>query len=216
MPTPAGTRKRVIVFDLGNVFIQVDTERLARELGQAAGVALQKRDLSEILEPGLAEDYERGRISSMAFFESIRGRLRSDMTFESFRRIWCDIFSPIQPMIDHLDELRGNYRLVLLSNTNALHVAYCRSAFPWLELFHHRVFSFEAGLAKPDPEIFRWTFARACIEPEDCFFVDDRIENVVTAASLGMTAYRFFQPGTLERFGNGEERLTVRELFLNP
>ncbi|MBN1892983.1 HAD family phosphatase [bacterium] len=216
MPAPADSRKRVVVFDLGNVFIRVDTDRLARELNRAAAGTGEKRALSEILDPGLAADYERGRLSSAAFFASIRERLRSDVTFESFRRIWCGIFTPIDPMIDCLPELRGIYRLVLLSNTNALHIEYCRSAFPWLDLFHHRVYSFEAGLAKPDPLIFRWTFSRTGIDPEDCFFVDDRIENVETAASLGMTAFRSFQPGILERFGNGKVRLSVRELLLGP
>jgi putative hydrolase of the HAD superfamily len=216
MPVPADTRKRVIVFDLGNVFIHVDTVRLAGDLAHAAGTSGQEQALSEILEHGLARDYERGRISSMAFFESLRERLRSGLTFESFRRIWCGIFSPVQPMIDCLGLLRGNYKLVLLSNTNALHVEYCHSVFPWLDLFHHRVYSFEVGLAKPDPEIFRWTFARAGVDAGDCYFVDDRVENVETAFSLGMTAYRFFLPGVLERFGDGEGRISVKELFLRP
>ncbi len=53
-------------------------------------------------------------------------------------------------------------------------------------LFDAVVISAEAGVAKPDPEIYRLAAARLGVAPGDCAFVDDQRRNVDGAVAAGM------------------------------
>ncbi|MEV0380810.1 HAD-IA family hydrolase [Nonomuraea sp. NPDC050643] len=57
------------------------------------------------------------------------------------------------------------------------------------------VSSARVGVAKPDRRIYEIAAERAGAAPERCLFVDDRLQNVEAARSLGMTGvhYRSFQ-----------------------
>ncbi|MFG3442983.1 HAD family hydrolase [Nonomuraea sp. NPDC047897] len=53
------------------------------------------------------------------------------------------------------------------------------------------VSSARVGVAKPDRRIYEIAAERAGAAPERCLFVDDRLENVEAARSLGMTGIHF-------------------------
>ncbi|MET9241796.1 HAD-IA family hydrolase [Nonomuraea sp. NPDC003709] len=57
------------------------------------------------------------------------------------------------------------------------------------------VSSARVGVAKPDRRIYEIAAERAGVAPERCLFVDDRLQNVEAARTLGMTGvhYRSFQ-----------------------
>ena len=89
-------------------------------------------------------------------------------------------------------------------------------AEPWLWLQeNHDVFglargtvvSCEAGLAKPDPAIYRRLTERFGLEPGECAFVDDAAENVEAAIGCGWAAERL---ATRERGGALIRELTAR------
>jgi len=54
------------------------------------------------------------------------------------------------------------------------------------------VWSFQLGIAKPDPEIYRHTLAKLGTRPEETLFIDDKLENIEAARALGMKAIQFF------------------------
>jgi putative hydrolase of the HAD superfamily len=63
--------------------------------------------------------------------------------------------------------------------------------FETLNLLEVVVTSGEIGLAKPDPGAFYRFCQLSSVSPEDCVFVDDRIENVRAARTVGMKAHVF-------------------------
>lgn len=65
------------------------------------------------------------------------------------------------------------------------------------EYVDHVVSSARAGVAKPDPRIFRIAADRAGVPPAGCLFVDDGPANVEAARALGMTALLFDGPDSL-------------------
>jgi HAD superfamily hydrolase (TIGR01509 family) len=73
-----------------------------------------------------------------------------------------------------------------------------RERYPLLRHFHERVLSYEIGVLKPDPEIYRQAIARAGCRPEECFYTDDTPLYVEAARQLGMDAVRFDSLGQLE------------------
>jgi HAD superfamily hydrolase (TIGR01509 family) len=96
--------------------------------------------------------------------------------------------------------LAARYRLVLLSNTNAIHFEGLRESHATLlRHFHELVLSYEVKAMKPGPEIFQAAIARAGCRPEECFYTDDIAANVTAARNLGIDAVQFQSLAQLER-----------------
>lgn len=88
-------------------------------------------------------------------------------------------------------------RTVLVSNSWGGN-DYPRERFA--ELFDDVVISGEAGVRKPDPEIYLIAAAKAGVGPKDCVFVDDFKVNVHGAEAIGMTAVHHCETAaTIER-----------------
>src|SRR5262249_4939717 len=69
--------------------------------------------------------------------------------------------------------LAKHYRLVLLSNTDPIHVTYIETNFEFPRYFHGRVYSCEAGVSKPDPAIYQQALREAAVPLEAILYVDD-------------------------------------------
>ena len=63
--------------------------------------------------------------------------------------------------------------------------------FAWIHNFDVLVWSFQHGIAKPDPAIYRYTLERLGTGAADTLFIDDRLPNVEAALALGMKAIEF-------------------------
>jgi HAD superfamily hydrolase (TIGR01509 family) len=48
------------------------------------------------------------------------------------------------------------------------------------------VFSAEEGIQKPDPDIYRRTLSRLDVEAQEAIFIDDWLESVEGARSVGL------------------------------
>jgi HAD superfamily hydrolase (TIGR01509 family) len=90
-----------------------------------------------------------------------------------------------------LRELKRRHRMLLLSNTNAIHFPYVQRNYPLLGHFDHMVLSYKLGVMKPDPGIYEEAVAQARCKAEECLFVDDVQENVDGARRVGLQSVRF-------------------------
>lgn len=50
--------------------------------------------------------------------------------------------------------------------------------------------STEVGIMKPDPKIYLTAISKLNLNPEECIYVDDFIDEVIGAANLGLKAFR--------------------------
>ena len=90
-----------------------------------------------------------------------------------------------------VEQLRRRYRMLVLSNTNAIHFEMVRDTYPLLRHFDHYVLSYEVGALKPEPAIYREAVRHARCEPGECFFTDDIPDYVEGARREGIDAVRF-------------------------
>ncbi len=95
--------------------------------------------------------------------------------------------------------MKPNYRLVLLSNTNAIHFEMIRANYPLLRHFDAFVLSYEVGAMKPSPVIYRKAVEAAGCRPEECFFTDDIAEYIEGAGKVGIDAVQFESSAQIER-----------------
>ena len=87
-----------------------------------------------------------------------------------------------------LEQLKGQYRLALLTNTNELHWPRIANEFGILHHFEHCFASHQLDMAKPDPGIYAHVVETLQVRPDEIFFFDDKTENICAAIDSGMQA----------------------------
>jgi glucose-1-phosphatase len=180
---------RAVIFDLGKVLLHFDFQRGYRALAERCPHAAC--DIPARIGANLVEKFETGRISSREFFAQFSRQIELSAGYDEFCEIWNGIFTETLIPEAMLEGLASRYRLLLLSNTNAIHFEMIRRTYPMLRHFHHLVLSYEVGAAKPHPEIFEEAVRRAGCRPEECFYTDDVPKFVDAARALGIDAVQF-------------------------
>jgi putative hydrolase of the HAD superfamily len=189
---------KAIIFDLGRVLVNFDFKRGYQALeGHCPYPAAEiPKRLSA---GGLVERFETGLIEPRDFVTQMSAALDLDIGYDRFCRIWSSIFTETLVPETMLAGLAARYRLLLLSNTNAIHFEGLRESHPMLRHFHALVLSYEVKAMKPRPEIFQAAIARAGCRAEECFYTDDIAAFVTAARNLGIDAVQFESLAQLER-----------------
>jgi HAD superfamily hydrolase (TIGR01509 family) len=81
--------------------------------------------------------------------------------------------------------LKGRTRRFVLSNTNAIHMDYVFTHYPFIHDFDGLILSHDVGLMKPDARIYRLALEKFGIEPRRTVFIDDILANVDGARAVG-------------------------------
>ena len=79
----------------------------------------------------------------------------------------------------------------ILSNMGDSVLQSVEREFAWIHRFDVLVWSYQLGIAKPDPAIYRHTLAQLGTLPEETLFIDDKRENVEAAEALGIQSIEF-------------------------
>ncbi len=194
---------QVILYDLGNVILPFNHYQIAEKLSRFC----QKKELGDPqkifsylfdLRKGVINDFEVGKVSPEAFFQSIQEHLDLSLSFDEFIPIWTDIFSENVEVSETILSQKGKWRLGLLSNTDCLHFHYILSKFPILQAFDQWILSYEVGFKKPAVEIFQAATAWASVEPQNILFIDDVKTHVDVAIALGLQGIPFFSAEQLK------------------
>lgn len=92
-------------------------------------------------------------------------------------------------MCDILKELKNKgYKLYLCSNAAESFYDYCDS-IEIFKIFDGKIISADIKLIKPNKEYFEYVLNKHNLKPEECLFVDDSINNIKGAYSLGIDGY---------------------------
>ncbi len=190
---------KTVIFDLGKVLIPFDFARGYRAMEKFCdypAAEIPKR----IAATGLVHRFETGLVEPRDFVEQLSRMLDLRVTYEQFCEIWSCIFLPDTLVPESLLAGIGErYRMLVLSNTNAIHFSMVRRNYSLLRHFHDLVLSYEVKAMKPSPAIYREAIARAGCRPEECFFTDDIPAYVEGARREGIDAVRFESCAQLER-----------------
>ena len=182
---------RTLIFDLGQVIIPFDWKRGYSALAEFSPYPPEEIR-RRIKETGLFNIFERGQIEPADLAQRLSAVLDMHVPFEKFRELWSGIFLPETNIPDEmLAGLHASYRLLLLSNTDAIHYGWVMERYPIMRHFDHCVLSFELGLRKPEPGIYEDAIRQAGCAPSEIFFTDDIMENVEGARLAGIDAVQF-------------------------
>ncbi len=191
------SRIKAVIFDMGNVLLNYDARKAARQFAKACDVPLWKVWLHFFTSP-TEKAFTRGEISSTAFYRHAKQALKIPVDYKTFCHYWNDIFWENKGIEAVLRRLRKKkYPLYVISNTNRLHFNHIKKKFKILRYFKKTFPSHEVGSRKPDREIYRKVLARIQWRPEETVFIDDAREFVDGAKRVGMHAVRYRNPRQL-------------------
>ena len=191
---------KTVIFDLGKVLIPFDFSRGYRAMEKLCNYPAAEIP-QRIASTDIVHRFETGLVEPREFVEQLSGILELNVSYEEFCEIWSSIFLTHTLVPERvLEGLRRRYRLLVLSNTNAIHFAMVRQSYPLLlRHFDDFVLSYEVKAMKPAPAIYREAIARAQCRPEECFYTDDIAEYVEGARKEGIDAVQFVSGEQLER-----------------
>lgn len=182
---------KTVIFDLGGVIVPFDFNRAYAKLKVLCGLE-PDAIRAQIGAAEIVPAFESGHMNSREFVQRLTAALHLNLTFEEFRDLWFSIFDPHTLIPESLLlDLKQNYRLVLLSNTNELHFDLLAERYRLLEHFDHWVLSYKVGAMKPSPAIYAEAVKHAHCEPAECFFTDDVPAYVDGARQAGIDAEQF-------------------------
>lgn len=184
---------KAIVFDLGNVIINLKDEQ--RWWKEDFTDILHEDKVMDLRKSGFFHDYEKGLVSNDDFLLTLLNIAKSEhVSIHHVKTAWINLLADIPPSrIQLLQNLAEKYPLYLLSNTNDIHLdfildgilsTYGKPIFD--EVFKKCFYSQKLGLAKPDVEIYEHVLEDIKFSPNDILFLDDKQENLDTAHQLGI------------------------------
>ncbi|MBO0931317.1 HAD family hydrolase [Fibrella aquatilis] len=198
-----------LIFDLGDVIIPIDLRAPLRNFAMLANMT---EEATEALwkQHGIWQRHETGLIDDDTFRAAVReimgnqpnspANWADEVIDTAWNTVLLDL--PVE-RIERIRALALNYRLFLLSNTNAIHIREVNRRLdslgqPPLETLFERVFySHDLKMAKPSPGIFQHVLREASLAAEETAFFDDNAGNIEAAAALGIQAVHVAAPLTI-------------------
>lgn len=204
------TKIKNIVFDLGGVLVDLDHDQAVRRF-EEIGVTDAKQLLDPYEQKGIFLEVENGTITADEFCRKLCAHTGKDLTYEQIKYAWLGFITDTpQYKLDYLLELRKNYNVYLLSNTNpiiqegwARTDSFTPAGRPIGAYFDKMYTSYEVGVTKPDRKIFDCMIGDSGLIPSETLFVDDGKSNIEMAHRLGFETY---QPENGEDWRNAIKR----------
>ncbi|WP_372755256.1 HAD family hydrolase [Mariniflexile sp.] len=181
---------KTIIFDFGNIFINLDIEGAIKH-------TFKVLEIDNFSEEMLAFHnlYEQGLISTEEFIEFYSENFPK-LSTEELISIWNYMLKDFpEYRLEFIQQLKkdGKYKLILLSNTNELHINWIKEHVPFYEAFKKSFDAFylshEINLRKPDNQIFEFVLTQNNLKAADCLFIDDNEFNCKTSKALGINTW---------------------------
>lgn len=180
-----------IIFDMGNVLLDFNPQRVLDEFCDSEEEKeCIRRELFLAPEWLMAD---RGVISDRDRYGLIVSRVPEEYREALYHCCyhWEFCMDPLPGAREFVKDCKAaGYKVYILSNASDLFFTYFNNFSP-LSDFNGAVISCRELLLKPEEEIYQRLFERYDLKPEECFFIDDREENVRGGEKLGMRGFVF-------------------------
>ncbi|MGU3525613.1 glucose-1-phosphatase [Enterobacteriaceae bacterium C23F] len=178
------------IFDLGNVIVDIDFNRVFGAWSDFSRVPLATLKQKFVMGEAFHQ-HERGEISDEAFAEALSQEMELPLSYEQFEHGWQAIFVGLRPeVIAIMHKLREQgHRVVVLSNTNNLHTTFWPDEYPQVRDAADRVYlSQEMKMRKPEARIYQRVLEVEGFSAADTVFFDDNADNIEGARQLGINS----------------------------
>ena len=187
-----------IICDLGNVLIDIDIPKTVGEI--AALAQCPPEEAAGIIASPIHLKFNTGGCSWEQFHDGICEHLNYEIPREDFRKAWLSTIGLTKAGIPALlSEANQRYQVAICSNTDPLHWQQALDLNPVLSEISPAYLSFAMGVRKPHSGIFEMILEDLEIDPGQCLFIDDTLDNIRSAAGLGFRTLHSADPADMRR-----------------
>ncbi len=180
----------VVIFDLGNVVLDWDVDRILKSLSLTESELNLLREELFFHQDWLDMDHGKKEESTVITRICERSSLSSAAVENAFV-VAKNSLSPIPESIQLMQEIQ-NYGLAMLCLSNMSSDTYDHiKSQDFFSMFSGIVISGIEGCMKPNEEVFQLTLRRFDLEPKSTLFIDDSIPNIEKARELGIAGFHF-------------------------
>lgn len=185
------TNIKAIIIDFGGTFFTAGTEiaidRVAKKL------RLPRRNIELILRgKRFGALYKLGKIDAKTFWDRAKKTLNIDSEkAKEIESIWYSSYKINKGMRPLIKKLQKRYKIVAVSGNNPEKVEYLKKKYSLNKLFDGYFFSFEYGVNKPNPKLFKIAMNKLKVKPKDCLIIDDSRKTIGNAKKLGCKTILF-------------------------
>jgi len=206
---------RNIIFDLGGVLLNINPLLSLIELGKISGIGKDEL-ISRFVKERIFEKFDTGSLNPAQFRSELCRIINKNVNDAEIDRAWNMLLLDFPlPRVELLQQLRKNYRVFLLSNTNSIHFDYYTNdfykkyGFRMITLFDRLFLSYEIGIHKPDAGIYTYVLENANIDAKETVFIDDSLANIKAAEELGIAGIHIHDGhDVVDFFENGILRIS--------
>mgnify|MGYP001213589247 CR=1 FL=1 len=186
------------LFDLGGVFFDWDPNHYF------INVFIDSKEREYFLNNICNDEWnikqDAGRSFKDAEFELIskfpKYKKQIEMYYINHRNMIKGTFKESISVLNYLK--KNNYECFVLSNWSAETFKGMIDDYPFLKSFDGLLISGEDKLIKPDLAIYQLAIKRFNLDPKECVFIDDKLENIEAAKYLGFHVIHLTNPKTIE------------------
>ena len=186
---------KCIIFDFGGVLISEKIEPVFKE----ANKILEKE---AFIRRGKLHDIAvKGKISTTEHYRLLSKEtgVSPNLLKKTFTQAYLKVMKPNEKTINIAKRLKvKGYKVSILSNTTKM-VKIINKKYGIFQTFHPTVFSCDIGYMKPQKEIFTTLLKKAKMKPQECIYIEDRKEFLVTPRKLGIKTLHFKNSLKLEK-----------------
>ena len=191
-PSPEMTTNLIttVIFDLGNVLLDWNTEQVL------AALKLPNSDLKLLRDELFGHqdwlDMDHGSTEETTVVSGVSARTGLAITvIEAALEAAKQSLLPIPASVELMREIHDRgFELICLSNMSRETYAHIKH-LDFFKLFAGIIISGHEGCMKPDEAIFQLALQRFNLSPTETLFVDDSLPNILQAQQLGISTYHF-------------------------
>ena len=185
---------KYIIFDLGGVLLNISYQNTIEEF-EKLGMENSSAFYSKKLQTNIFNLLETGEISENEFIKVIKQSCKS-VTPKQILYAWNSMLLDLpKNRINLLINLKKEYQIFLLSNTNEIHISKFKNIMgeeeynKFYNLFNKIYYSHEIGMRKPNAEAFRLILDENNLKTKEVLFIDDSPQHIDGAKKLGIQTY---------------------------
>jgi putative hydrolase of the HAD superfamily len=185
-------RPEAVIFDMDDVLCRYDLGRRLRALARITGQT--PRDIrAAIWDSGFEDAADSGGYTDPGLYlAEFCKRLGFDLTRDQWVEARREAMQPWPDMLALAEKIGTQARIAIFSNNGPLTKASLSEMFPDVtRIFPEHYHSFEFGTKKPDPASYTRLMQRMGLDPQHCWFIDDKRSNVTGARLAGLPAHHF-------------------------
>ena len=190
------TEIKSIIFDLGGVILNLNYSKTEDEF-KKIGVLNFKEFYSQKKQTLLFDEFEKGKIKPEEFISSFKESENLKIKEIDFIDAWNAMLLEIPiEKLQFIDGLKKDYKIILLSNTNEIHIKKFEDDLKknnmleqFYKCFDKIYYSSRMGKRKPEENCFNQVLEENGLIAENTLFIDDSIQHIEGAKKAGIKTF---------------------------